>query len=191
MRIIAGTASGLNIKIATPARPYLEKVRGAIFNSLFKVANATVLDLYAGSGALGMEAISRGATSAVFVDGDNVCAKTITENLVLLNFAKFGVVKNIAVDHYLPHAINIGEKFSLIFIDPPFAENDHQEIINLLTNAKQLLTENGRIVFRREIHRQNQPLIIDGLTINRDKNYGRSQVLFFTIAGEKNNSDSH
>lgn len=178
MRVIAGTAGGRTLKVVSKARPYLEKVRGAIFNSLTaRVPDARVLDLYAGSGAAGIEALSRGAEKAVFVEADRASANIIKDNLESCDLAARAEIKLMTVADFLRLT---ADKFSLIFIDPPFTDDSETKAAygSLLASAAAVLEPDGRIVFRQEVYR-TRTLEIPGLEIARDKEYGRSRVTIY------------
>jgi 16S rRNA (guanine966-N2)-methyltransferase len=118
MRIIAGTAGRLTIKVPSAvARPTTDFVRQALFSILgARVENARVLDLFAGSGALGLEALSRGAASCAFVDEHRQAAAVITENLTKSRLAGGRVVRA-EVSAFLRRD---GTTYDLIFADPPY-----------------------------------------------------------------------
>lgn len=122
MRIISGSAKGRKLKTLRGAdiRPTQDKVRGAIFNMLGgAVIGASVLDLFSGTGALGIEALSRGAQGAVFVDNDMRCIKIIKDNLENCGFS----AKVVRGDVY--RIINKLDKhsFNIVFADPPYEKN--------------------------------------------------------------------
>jgi len=104
-------------------RPTLDKVREAIFDILNRsVAGRRVLDLYAGSGSLGIEAISRGAKIAIFIDNSPTCIKTIRENLENLGFKEKGKAIRLDAGKALRYLEQRRERFDLVFIDPPYGE---------------------------------------------------------------------
>ena len=119
MRVIAGSAGG--IRLAVPkrgVRPTMDRVKAAIFSSLGDaVAGARVLDLFAGSGALGIEALSRGASSAMFVEEDRQSSEIIERNLAKTKLK--GRVRQQDVFDFLRH-ISGAETFQIIFADPPY-----------------------------------------------------------------------
>lgn len=121
MRIIAGLRKGATI--ASPrgeaTRPTADKVRGAIFNMLGDVSGLTVLDLFAGSGALGLESLSRGAAAALLADNRPAAVKTIAANITRLRLEN-AVLKRRDYLSILKNAAKKGERFDLIFIDPPY-----------------------------------------------------------------------
>ena len=119
MRVIAGTAGGLRLDCPSGiARPMMDRVRGAVFSSLGEaVIDARALDLFAGSGAIGIEALSRGAASCVFVDQNRKAAEVIRGNLAHARLT--GTVRQQDVAAFLGHADEAA--FDLVFADPPFA----------------------------------------------------------------------
>jgi 16S rRNA (guanine966-N2)-methyltransferase len=121
MRVIAGSRKGHTI--AAPrgldTRPTSDRVRENVFNLVGPVDGATVLDLYAGSGALGIEALSRGAVRAVFVERDPDAARTIERNLDKLRLTGARVVRADAVTTLAQEA-GAGRKYDLVLVDPPY-----------------------------------------------------------------------
>ena len=119
MRVIAGTAGGLRLDCPDGiARPMMDRVRGAVFSSLGEVVpGARALDLFAGSGAIGIEALSRGAASCVFVDQNRKAAETIRANLAHARL--HGTVRGQDVAAFVARAEPAS--FDLVFADPPFA----------------------------------------------------------------------
>lgn len=121
MRVIAGTAGGLSLKVPrSELRPTMDVVKGAIFDSLAElIPGARVLDLFAGSGSLGIEALSRGAASAVFIETDRRAVATIVQNLERTRLK--GDVQTVDVFRYIDRCASLGG-FDLIIADPPYAK---------------------------------------------------------------------
>ena len=121
MRIIAGTHRGH--RIAAPkgldTRPTSDRVRESAFNLIGPVDGASVLDLFAGSGAMGLEALSRGAEHATFVEADRRAAETIDENLAKLRLTGARIVRDDAV-RALAAEVSAGRKYDLVLVDPPY-----------------------------------------------------------------------
>ena len=122
MRVISGTAKGVSLK--TPdglsTRPTADRVKEALFSIIqFEIPGAKVLDLFGGSGQLGIEALSRGCKSAVFVDHSPVACKLIEENLKRTKLQEQGRVVR---SDYLSYLKNCKEKYDIIVLDPPYAE---------------------------------------------------------------------
>jgi len=179
MRVIAGSAGG--VRLAVPkrgVRPTMDRVKAAIFSSLGEaIIGARVLDLFAGSGALGIEALSRGAPSAIFVEDDRQSAEAIEKNLAKTNLK--GRVQRQNVFDFLRQRSN-SEKFQIIFADPPY-EKDHRGksyAETLLNNESlpQLLEPNGIFVLEK---RPTDALPQTKLWhVLRQKTYGATEVLF-------------
>ena len=121
MRIIAGDFKGLKLKSPEgDTRPTSEKAREAIFSSLqLEIPGAAVLDLFAGSGAMGIEAASRGAEKVVFNDNSKEAARIVAENCVRARLD--AEIHNMDYNRLLKKLSAEGEKFDIIFIDPPYA----------------------------------------------------------------------
>ena len=179
MRVIAGSAGG--VRLAVPkrgVRPTMDRVKAAIFSSLSEaVISARVLDLFAGSGALGIEALSRGAFSAIFVEDDRQSAEAIERNLAKTNLK--GRVRQQDVYEFLRQSAST-ETFQIIFADPPYEKTVRGEshTDNLLQNERlpQLLNANGIFILEKK------PADIFPETkfwrVIRQKTYGATEVLF-------------
>ena len=181
MRIIAGRAGGIRLGVPpSGVRPTMDRVKAAIFSSLGdSVIGARVLDLFAGSGALGIEALSRGAASALFVDEDRQSTATIEKNLSKAHFQ--GRVRRQEVFDFLKH-LSSGEKFRIIFADPPYERTKSGERFTekLLTNEAlaQLLEPDGIFVLEK---RPDEEVTETKLwTVTREKKYGATEVLFLS-----------
>jgi 16S rRNA (guanine966-N2)-methyltransferase len=132
MRVIAGQAKGRQLKVpkATTTRPMTELVKGALFSMLWPlgVEGRRVLDLYAGSGSIGIEALSRGAVSATFVDQNEAVCTIIGANLALTRFDERARVLRAKVSTFLTRLAAAppadAERFDLIVMDPPYAAPD-------------------------------------------------------------------
>jgi len=181
MRVIAGSAGG--IRLAVPkngVRPTMDRVKAAIFSSLGDaVAGASVLDLFAGSGALGIEALSRGASSGVFVEEDQHSVEIIERNLAKTKLK--GRVRQQNVFDFFRHTSGT-ETFQLIFADPPYEKTKRGESYaeKLLTNEalSRLLGSDGVFVLEQ---RPNEILTEMKLwRIVRRKTYGTTEVLFLS-----------
>jgi len=183
MRVIAGRAGG--IRLAVPkcgVRPTMDRVKAAIFSSLGDaVIGARVLDLFAGSGALGIEALSRGASSAMFVEEDQQSADIIESNLGKTKLT--GRVRQQDVFHFLRNCSDV-EKFQIIFADPPYEKTRSGENFTekLLANKElgRLLNFAGIFVLEK---RPGETLPeIKLWRVTRQKTYGATEVLFLCKA---------
>src|SRR3954471_21378967 len=120
MRIIAGSRKGhrINAPQGRDTRPTSDRVRENVFNIVGPLDDAKVLDLYAGSGAMGLEALSRGASRAVFVERDDAAARTIEQNLDKLRLS--GTVLRRDAVTVLAGEAAAGRKYDLVLVDPPY-----------------------------------------------------------------------
>ena len=183
MRVIAGTAGGIRLDVPKhQVRPTMDRVKAAIFSSLGEaIVGARVLDLFAGTGALGIEALSRGATSARFVDQDRDAVAAIERNLVKTKFN--GRVLKREVFDFLRRPVSM-ERFDIIFADPPYEKTrDGQAFSTLLLGSKQLaalLEPSGTFVLEK--HPSEKIPDTKMWRIIRAKVYGATEVLFLNRA---------
>jgi len=181
MRVIAGSAGG--IRLAVPnrgVRPTMDRVKAAIFSSLGDaVVGARVLDLFAGSGALGIEALSRGASSAVFVEEDRQSAAIIEGNFAKTKLK--GRVRQQDVFDFLRHTSGI-ETFDVIFADPPYGKMKSGERFTekLFANETlpRLLEPHGVFVLEKRPSEELPPTKL--WQVSRRKTYGATEVLFLS-----------
>jgi 16S rRNA (guanine966-N2)-methyltransferase len=176
VRVVAGEARGRRL-VAPPGRdtrPTLDRVREAVFNalgSLDAVDGARVLDLFAGSGALGIEALSRGAAHATFVDTDRSARRAIEENLAATGLGdRAAVVGADAVTHLRRHLEAGGEPFGLVLLDPPYATGEPvwADVLLLVAAA----APGGVVV----VESDRTPVVPDGWDALREKRYGGTLV---------------
>jgi 16S rRNA (guanine966-N2)-methyltransferase len=149
MRIISGTAKGRGLstpKDAKTIRPTSDRVRQSLFNVLGQWCEGeVVLDLFSGTGALALEALSRGAARAVLVDSGREGAALSTKNATDLGFAGQSEVLAMAADRAIEHLGKKGEKFTLVFMDPPYAQRAIEAVLEQLLAAG-VLADGARIV---------------------------------------------
>jgi 16S rRNA (guanine966-N2)-methyltransferase len=182
MRVIAGSAGG--VPLVSPksgVRPTMDRVKGAIFSSLGEtVIGARVLDLFAGTGALGIEALSRGAESAVFVDEDRQSIGAIEKNLAKTKLA--GRARQQDVFNFLKATAQLGDKFRIIFADPPYDQMKSGACFTdkLLEdrNLPKILEEGGLFILEK---RPGEKIPgIKNWNLIRRKTYGATEVLFLS-----------
>jgi len=179
MRVVAGEAGGRRLIApeGSDTRPTLDRVREAMFNSLVSlgaVAGAKVLDLYAGSGALGIEALSRGALSCVFVDTGRDARKAIATNLVTTGFVDQSIVAPQDAVTWLRQASTSAGlehlRFDLVLIDPPYAAEDDLwsdvlSLVGVIAAGGVVVTESAR------------PLAVPkGWDAQKEKRYGGTLI---------------
>jgi len=173
MRVIAGEWRGR--PLVAPAggatRPTADRVREALFSILGRhVIDAVVLDLFAGSGALGLEALSRGSARATFVDCDPGAVTSIGANLARLDVApERGLLQSIEAEAFVRHAVRRGEKYDLVFVDPPY---DMTLDMRLTNELPLLLDADARLVC--ESPRSAPPRF--SLPLVRERAYGNTVI---------------
>lgn len=177
MRVISGKARGVNLK--TPegltTRPTADRVKEALFSIInFDVPNTSVLDLFGGTGQLGIEALSRGAKSAVFVDAGEAACKLIKENL---RRAKLEEQGRVIRSDYLRFLTTCREKFDIVFLDPPYAEEFLENSLKKLSEID-ILQSNGIIVCERPLGKE-LPAEIPGFTRSKDYKYGTTVLTLY------------
>lgn len=179
MRVVAGRYGGR--RLAAPrgrtTRPTSERVREALFAMLGDLEGARVLDLYAGSGALGIEALSRGARSATFVDQDAAAVRVIQANLDGLGIARRGEgavarVSRAAVEGWLRRAASTHAAFDLVFCDPPYTHPARRREA-LGRQVARVLAPGARIVCESS---PKTPLRLD-LPVQAERRYGECLVV--------------
>ena len=171
MRIISGKYRGKILKEfeLNSTKPTTDRVKESIFNLIqFDVAESVVLDLFAGTGALGVEAVSRGAKKTYFVDNNFQAINLIKQNLKGLD-GDF-VVENVDYETFLK---NKNVKFDIVFLDPPYKTNFGLKAIDLIIE-KDMLNENGIIIFETS-EDNNFDLLYSGFDVKKKK-YGNIAV---------------
>ncbi|PYL64330.1 MAG: 16S rRNA (guanine(966)-N(2))-methyltransferase RsmD [Verrucomicrobia bacterium] len=181
MRVIAGSAGGIQLEVPKRGvRPTMDRVKAAIFSSLGdKIIGEKILDLFAGSGALGIEALSRGAASVLFVEQDRQSISAIEKNLAKTNLK--GRVRPEEVFEFLRHS-SPTETFGVIFADPPYekAKSGERFTEKLLVNkALPHLLESGGIFVLEKQPDENLPETKFWRVVRR-KTYGATEVLFLS-----------
>lgn len=179
MRVISGKFRGRVLKghDIEGTRPTMDRVKESLFASIQDyVEGAIVLDLFAGSGNLGIEAISNGASKIYFVDNNKECIQVIKENIKMLNSLDNSIVLLNDYHEALKKFKEQGLKFDIIFIDPPYCYQVKNEILNMIINY-QLLNDNGIIVFEY----QNDEDIDNSISLEllKNKKYGDKYISIY------------
>jgi 16S rRNA (guanine966-N2)-methyltransferase len=175
MRIIAGERKGHTIYApkGRETRPTSDRVRENVFNIVAPwVEGARVLDLYAGSGAMGLEALSRGAAAVVFVEADAEAVRAIERNLEKLRLTGATVIRTAALTGLAQEA-TAGRKYDLVLADPPYAMTDFDTLARYLPRV---LADDGLAVL--ESAARTEPDLA-GLAVRTSRKYGSSRVTVF------------
>lgn len=180
-RITAGKAKGVSLKVLEgTTRPITDRVKISIFDTISPVIEgADVLDLFAGSGSIGLEAVSRGANSALLVERNEKAVKLIQENIAKTKFQDQVEVTNQDVKSYLSTS---DEAFDIIFLDPPFKFERDVKVKYLKQSLKHLRI-NGLAVFRFP-KGEKFPTEIGNFSLTLRKEYGKSVVYYYQATEE-------
>ena len=176
MRIISGKYKGRNIlgHDIEGTRPTQDRVKESLFSMIQEyIPDSIVLDLFAGSGNLGIEALSNNAKECYFVDDNKKCCDIIKKNL---NGIEDATILNMDYRKALDYLINNNIKFDLIFLDPPYNMNCLDTIINIVIDNN-LLNNNGLIICEYEFDDFSNTY--DGLTAIKDKKYGYKNIKIY------------
>lgn len=180
MRIVAGKYRSRKIEfpnVPSRVRPTMDKVREAVFSSLnMEVVNASVLDLFAGSGAYGLEALSRGASHAVFVDNFKLSIEAIKNNIETLKENNAEVIAN----DYKVALFNLKDKnikFDIVFLDPPYKKDIYKEVVDYLLENEMM---NEHPIFVLECDHELDFSYLDNYKIKR---YNYSDTIVYVLRG--------
>ncbi len=177
VRVIAGAKRGRLLRVPRgDVRPTSELVRGAVFDVLGTVSGLTVLDLFAGTGALGLEALSRGAARCVFVESDPAVAQVLRENIAALDYTAVGTVMAADYRNALETLAKSGKIFDLLFVDPPYRILSEVEA-SLAPLAPSLMSEDGVVVIESE--RSTEVSL--GWTRVFSRTYGDTKITMVTV----------
>jgi len=180
MRIVAGKYKSrfINMPKGVKIRPTQDRVREAIFNILSRrCIGAKVLDLYSGSGALGIEALSRGAGEAIFVDNNKKCIKTIKGNLNSLNTEYNYKVSQTDAFRFIKLCSAKKLRFDLIFLDPPYHKDMVEKALIELDKCD-IITRSG-VVIAENFKKDKIPESLNNLKLIRQNAYGDTMISFY------------
>lgn len=188
MRIIAGSHGGLQLKAPKgyTVRPTADQVREAIFNILasrFPLQGAAILDLFAGTGALGLEALSRGAKSAVFIDPHPEAQRTLRTNLRTTGFRQRGRILRTYATTGLKIAVQQSLRFQGVFVDPPYGQGWVDKMLRALA-AGPLLSPNAWVVVEHDPGESGAGAY-GGLVLTDRRRYGKTGVSFYEDRDEE------
>ena len=155
-------------------RPTKDRIREAVFSAIGDISDYRVLDLYAGSGAMGIEALSRGASHTTFVDISSLAIKTISENVrnLKIDEKEYEIIKKpdlVAIESFKERNI----KFDLVILDPPYEQGEYERIVTLLYNNN-LLSDNAIIVMEA-----NRPIALENIDYQKNKEYHYGDIMVF------------
>ena len=180
MRIIAGKKRGMKLLgfEGESIRPTTDRVKENIFNMIAPyVADAVVLDLFAGTGALSLEAISRGAAKAVLCEQSASSQKIIRQNLSKTGFSE---ACTLICGDCFTYLAKCSQKFTLIFLDPPYNTGLLEKALHGIARCG-CLADGGLVV--AECDGPERPEAVEGLTLVKERKYGRTYILIYTLDG--------
>lgn len=186
MRVIAGTARRMNLK--TPdgldTRPTQDRIKETLFNIIqFDLMNKDVLDLFAGSGALGIEALSRGAARAVFCDSAREAILCIEENLQKTHFKEQSLVLSGDYNGAINSLMRKDYHFGLIFMDPPYGRELAEKALIRLKD-KAFVSQDTLFVVEAGLQEDFSGMEEEGYSILREKIYKTNKHVFLRLKGE-------
>ena len=180
LRVIGGTARGVPLKSPDPknTRPTMDRTKESLFNILMPyISDARVLDLFSGSGSLGIESLSRGAKEAVFVDNSKNCRNIIIENLKKTRLEDRSTVIAMDVTKAIKLLSSRNAKFDIIFMDPPYNMNFIAKTIQNIVEFD-IIAEEGILACEHHVDEQ-APERMGNLLKVRTKEYGETIYSFY------------
>ena len=184
LRVIAGEDGSLPLKVPGGAdnRPTTDAMRETLFASLATaIQGARFADLYAGSGAVGIEALSRRAEIAVFVDSDSRCREVIAANLANTNLGEGGIVVRGRLPAVWTRIAQVHGLFDIVFADPPYNSPDLPELAERLVVGREGMAQGGIVVIQ---HDRNESLLRD-VEPNKLKKFGQSRLDFYYVGASQ------
>lgn len=190
MRVIAGSAKGRRLKMVPgdTTRPVMDRVKEALFSILGReVIGATFLDLFAGTGSVGIEALSRGAAKTVFVEMDKFAVHTIQDNLKTTGFSEQSVIRRADVFHFLktPPA----QPYDYIYIAPPQYKNLWSDAVRIIDESAGWVGEQTTVIVQIDPH-EKQELELKTLEAYDERQYGKTLLWFFALKDTDSETDA-
>lgn len=183
IRVIAGSARGKQLKLVPgdTTRPIMDRVKESLFNIIgADIIDATFLDLFAGTGSVGIEALSRGAAQAVMLDLDRRAVQTIQDNVKLARVGDRAVVKRFDAFGYLEKPPRI--PFDYIFIAPPQYQGLWKRVLRFLDDWPAWIGDETMIIVQIDPS-EREPFEFRHLVLDDERRYGKTALLFFHRAG--------
>lgn len=177
-RVIAGTAGGRRLKVpeGEETRPTMDRTKEALFGIIqFELDGVSFLDLFAGSGGIGIEALSRGASSCDFVESGREALSCIRANLSALSMQDRAKVWPMSVERAMKEMAAKGRKFDIIFLDPPYHQGWEQKTVQLAEHLG-LLKSGGLLIAESS---SDTEVVSDGFTLEKVKTYKTTRFSFF------------
>lgn len=187
MRVIAGTARRLKLKTieGKDTRPTTDRIKETLFNMIqWKVPGAEFLDLFSGSGSIGIEALSRGAKEACFVENNRAAAGVIRENLNFTRLSESAMVMECDAATAIRRLCGKGKIFDIIYMDPPYNMEWEKQILAVLADSD-ILDKDTVIIIEADKDTDFGYAAELGFTVDRQKEYKTNQHVFLSLREEK------
>jgi 16S rRNA (guanine(966)-N(2))-methyltransferase RsmD len=179
MRITTGRYKGRQMKMPAGIRPTQDKVRKALFDILGDIQGLSFLELFAGSAAVGLEALSRGVKQAVFAEKDRQCLRVIEDNLAGIKLSDYQIIRADA-QNAVKKLNTEGKKFNIIFLDPPYYKDMAKKTLQTLSSYD-ILSRTGFIIVQH-FKKDNLPESLGDLALFRQSRYGDTILSFYRKA---------
>lgn len=186
MRVIAGKARRIQLETVKGdnTRPTTDRIKETLFNMINnRLWDVDFLDLFSGSGGIGIEALSRGARSATFIENNRNAAKCISNNLIRAHFEEQAELIINSVSFGLKSLNNKKRVFDIVFMDPPYDKQLEKEVLIFLSNSN-LINEDSLIIVEASLHTDFEYVEQLGYKIKREKRYKTNKHLFLQLVGE-------
>jgi len=183
LQVLTGTQKGRKLKVpkGKAVRPTTSRVKKSIFDSLGDISGCRVLDIFAGTGGLGIESLSRGAGHVTFIEKDTAVFKVLCQNLTLCSFLDKATLMCLDYAQALKALASKGETFDIIFIDPPYPLYATLEVKDFIIAASPVLSPSGLMIIEHDHKIDDAPPGFDRFT----KPFGGTHVSYFRRSGEE------
>lgn len=186
MRVIAGKARRLQLKTVegTETRPTTDRIKETLFNMInYKIPGANFLDLFSGSGAIGIEALSRGANEAYFVENNRNAVNCIKENLKFTKLEENATVLPFSVGHAIAELEAKNVYFNFVFMDPPYNHLYEKDVLEAISKTH-LIDNDSEIIVEASLETDFSYVSDLGFQIVKEKNYKTNKHVFLKMSGE-------
>lgn len=186
MRVIAGKARRLQLKTidGLDTRPTTDRIKETLFNMInYNLAQSNFLDLFSGSGAIGIEALSRGARKAVFVENNRKAVQCIKDNLKFTKLEDGAKISDVSFETAIADLERSDEYFDFIFMDPPYNNSYEKDVLELLKGSC-LIDEDTLIIVEASLETDFSYVGELGYTIIKEKCYKTNKHIFLKISGD-------
>lgn len=189
IRVIAGSAKGRQLKLVPgdSTRPIMDRVKEALFSIIGRdILDSVVLDLFAGTGSVGIEALSRGAKKAVFIDREPKAIQTIQENLTLTRLTERAVVRR--GDAFAVLSGKPDTAYDFIYIAPPQYKDMWEKALKAVDAKLEWLSEDGTVIVQIDPE-EYAPIPLDNLVVDDERKYGNTLLIFYSRSAEQPTGD--